>query len=58
MISGAANDSEPHRVCSRGSSGEMKRDKPKSVSLSKGRGGFGRRCNGIELELVDGRVNG
>ena len=36
MISGAANDSEPHRVSSRGASASIKRDRPKSVSLIKG----------------------
>jgi hypothetical protein len=37
MISGAAKDSEPHRVVRCGVEGEMKRESPKSVSLIRGR---------------------
>ena len=55
MISGAANDSEPHRVVSIGTSGEMNRDRPKSVSLTSG---VGRRSSGIDPVDVGGRVKG
>ena len=40
MISGAAKDSEPHRVSSRGASASIKRDRPKSVSLIRGPDGI------------------
>lgn len=55
MISGAANDSDPHRVVRSGEEGEMKRDRPKSLILSKG---YGRSSRGMELVLVGGRVKG
>ena len=55
MISGAANDSDPHRVVSSGEEGEMKRDKPKSLILSKG---YGRRSRGIDPVDVGGRRKG
>ena len=38
MISGAAKDSDPHRVWSMGEEGLMNLDSPKSVSLTKGVG--------------------
>ena len=38
MISGAAKDSEPHRVFRSGRCGSMNRDSPKSVSLMRGLG--------------------
>lgn len=43
MISGAAYSSDPQRVVSIGCAGSMKRERPKSVSLSRGvvRGGTG-----------------
>ena len=55
MISGAANDSDPQRVLSMGEEEEMNRDRPKSVSLSRG---VGSRSRGIEPLSVGGNVNG
>ena len=55
MISGAANDSDPHRVLSMGEDEEMNRERPKSVSLSRG---VGSRSSGIEPVSVGGNVNG
>ena len=55
MISGAANDSDPHRVVNMGSDEEMNRERPKSVSFSKG---VGRRSSGIEPDSVGGSENG
>jgi len=55
MISGAANDSDPQRVLSIGEVDEIKRDRPKSVSLSRG---VGRRSSGIDPLSVGGNVKG
>jgi hypothetical protein len=55
MISGAANDSDPQRVLSIGEEEEMNRERPKSVSLSRG---VGRRSSGIEPLSVGGNVKG
>jgi hypothetical protein len=55
MISGAAKDSDPHRVASMGADGEMKRDNPKSVSLMSGEG---RAAIGTPPAAVDGKVKG
>lgn len=55
MISGAANDSDPHRVLSIGEDDEMNRDRPKSVSLSRG---VGRRSSGIDPLAVGGKLKG
>lgn len=55
MISGAANDSDPQRVLSIGEEEEMNRDRPKSVSLSRG---VGRRSSGIDPLSVGGNVKG
>jgi hypothetical protein len=55
MISGAANDSDPQRVLSIGEEEEMNRERPKSVSLSRGEG---RRSSGIEPLSVDGNEKG
>lgn len=55
MISGAAKDSEPHRVCRAGSARLMNRDKPKSVSLTRG---VGSESSGMLLVDVGGSRNG
>jgi hypothetical protein len=55
MISGAANDSDPQRVFSIGEEEEMNRDRPKSVSLSRG---VGRRSSGIDPLSVGGNEKG
>jgi hypothetical protein len=55
IISGAANDSDPHRVVSIGEDEEMNRDRPKSVSFNRG---VGRWSRGIEPDSVGGRENG
>jgi len=55
MISGAAKDSDPQRVLSIGEDDEMNRERPKSVSLSRG---VGRRSSGIDPLSVGGNVNG
>jgi len=55
MISGAAKDSDPHRVSRSGELGLINRDKPKSVNLINGRGSNSR---GIEFVEVGGSING
>lgn len=55
MISGAAKFSDPQRVWRSGEVGEMKRERPKSVSFRRGEG---RRCRGIEPVDVGGRRKG
>lgn len=55
MISGAAKDSLPQRVSSRGAEWLMKRDRPKSVSLTSG---VGREERGIDPVGVGGRRKG
>lgn len=55
MISGAAKDSEPHRVVRFGDEGEMKRDRPKSVNLMRGREGGGRAARICSVDAVEER---
>jgi hypothetical protein len=53
MISGAAYSSDPHRVVSFGFSGSMKRERPKSVSLSRGVVSGGTGCvNGLDVTRI------
>jgi hypothetical protein len=56
MSSGAAYSSDPHRVSRYGEPRSTKRDKPKSVSLTKGEGIEGREVGSGKAVGLAGRV--